>query len=45
MHIIVYIYDEERQVTKPTSPLQNFAILVPAPELSLSDAKNNPKNA
>ena len=33
---------------KPTSPLQScrsrteFATLVPAPELSLSDAKNNP---
>ena len=34
-------YDEERQVTKPTSPLKaavhipNFDTLVPAPELSL----------
>ena len=38
-------YDEERQVTKPTSPLQSclyvpdFDTLVPAPELSLAEAK------
>ena len=41
-------YDEERQVTKPTSccraaaHVPNFDTLVPAPELSLVDAKNNP---
>ena len=44
----ITIYDEECQVTKPTSPLQSavhvpdFDTLVPAPELSLADAKNSP---
>ena len=45
-----YTYDEERRVTKPTprprykavANVPNFDTLVPAPELSLTDPKNNP---